>query len=155
MPEREMFPDAENPRKFRIDADAGETAIEILLPDQLPAGRLPTQYKIVKKDIPGEVRSITYNGKLVVWINNHGIRLRGVYEVITGGEKEDPFIEEVKGERFTYEVIVPGPAPEGYPTLVYFDGTDVRPANPTIDPEGYYHFNLDIGDPPDGWGGGG
>ena len=154
MPERDMPPQAENARRFRIDADPGETAIEILLPDPLPASRLPTQYRIVKKDIPEEVRRMTYRGKPVIWINNPGIRLRGKFGIKAGGNKEDPFIDEVEGEQFTYEVIVPGPAPEGHPTLVYFDGRDVRPANATADADGFYHFTLDIGDPPDGWGGG-
>jgi hypothetical protein len=155
MPEREMNPQAGNARRFRIDADPGETALEIILPDRLPGNRPPNQYKIVKKDIPAEARGKTYGGKTVVWINNHGIRLRGDLGVKAGGNKQDPFIDEVEGEQFNYEVIVPGPAPEGLPTLVYFDGRDVQPANATIDNVGSYHFPLDIGDPPTGWGGGG
>lgn len=155
MPEREMNPHAGNARRFRIDADAGETAIEINLPVALPRNRQPGHYKIVKKDIPDEARGKTYRGRAVLWINNFGIRLRGSFGVKRGGSKQDPFIEEVEGEQFSYEVTVPGPAPEGLPTLVYFDGTNVQPANATTDSDGNYHFNLDIGDPAAGWGGGG
>ena len=154
MPEREMNPQAGNARRFRIDADADETTLELILPDRLPKNRLPNQYKIVKKDISAEARGKTYRGKTVIWINNYGIRLRGNFGVKAGGNKQDPFIDEVEGEQFRYEVIVPGPAPDGLPTLVYFDGTDVQPANATIDNDGFYHFTLDIGDPADGWGGG-
>ena len=154
MPEREMNPSAGNARRFRIAAEAGETAIEINLPATLPRNRQPNHYRIVKKDIPEGAKGKTFRGKTVIWINNHGIRLKGNFGVRRGGNKQDPFIEEVEGEQFTYEVIVPGPAPEGYPTLVYFDGTDVQPANATVDSNGFYHFTLDIGDPPDGWGGG-
>jgi hypothetical protein len=153
MPEREMNPKAGNARSFRITADVGETAIDIILPDRLPKGRQPNQYRIVKKDIPEQARNKTYGGKPVKWINNYGIRLRGNFGVRAGGNKQDPFTDEVDGEQFSYEVIVPGPAPEGLPTLVYFDGTDVQPANATVDSDGFYHFSLDIGDPPDGWGG--
>jgi hypothetical protein len=158
MPEREMNPNVGNARRFRIAAEAGETAVEINLPVTLPRNRQPNHYKIVKKDIPDAAKGKTYgriNGKPaeVIWINNFGIRLRGNFGVRGGGNKQDPFIEEVDGEQFEYEVIVPGPAPEGYPTLVYFDGTDVQPAGATTDSEGNYHFNLDIGDPAAGWGG--
>jgi hypothetical protein len=153
MPEREMNPQAGNARRFRIDADAGETAIEIILPDQLPKGRGSNQYKIVKKDIPNEAKGKTYGGKTVIWINNHGIRLRGSFKTKKGDTKQDPFIDDVDEEQFTYEVIVPGPPPKGYSTLVYFDGTNVQPANATLQNDGFYHFTLDIGDPPDGWGG--
>jgi hypothetical protein len=154
MPEREMNPQAGNARRFRIDADANETALELILPDRLPGNRPPNQYKIVKKDIPAEAKGKTFRGKTVIWINNFGIRLRGKFVVRGGGNKQDPFFDEVEGEQFRYEVIVPGPAPEGLPTLVYFDGADVQPANATIDNDGFYHFTLDIGDPADGWGGG-
>ena len=154
MPEREMNPQAGNARRFRIAADADETAVDIVLPERLPKNRRPNNYRIVKKDIPGEVRGKTYRGKTVIWINNYGIRLRGNFGVKAGGNKQDPFIDEVDGEQFSYEVIVPGPAPEGYPTLVYFDGKDVQPANATVDSDGFYHFTLGIGDPPSGWGGG-
>lgn len=153
MAEREMNPQAGNARRFRIAADPGETAVEIILPDRLPKNRRPNQYKIVKKDIPEAARGKTYGGKTVIWINNYGIRLRGNFGVRAGGNKQDPFIDEVEGEQFSYEVIVPGPAPEGLPTLVYFDGTDIQPANATIDGSGNYHYNLDIGDPAAGWGG--
>jgi len=154
MPERDMNPQAGNARRFRIAADAGETINDIILPDRLPKNRQPNQYRIVKKDIPEQARNKIFRGKTVIWINNFGIRLRGNYEVKKGGTQQDPFIDEVDGEQFSYEVIVPGPAPEGYPTLVYFDGTDVQPANATVDRDGFYHFTLDIGDTPDGWGGG-
>jgi hypothetical protein len=153
MPEREMNPRSGNARRFRIDADAGETAVEIVLPDGLPRNRRPGKYKIVKKDIPDAAKNKTYGGKKVKWINNFGIRLKGNFGVKSGGNKQDPFIEEVQGERFTYEVIVPGPAPEGYPTLVYFDGTNVQPTGATPDSSGNYRFSLNIGDPPNGWGG--
>jgi len=153
MPEREMNPNAGNERRFRIAAEADETTIEINLPITLPNNRQPSHYKVVKKDIPNEVKGLSYNGKKVIWINNHGIRLRGNFGVKQGGNKQDPFIEEVEGEQFSYEVIVPGPAPEGHPTLVYYDGSAVQPAGATRDNEGNYHFNLNIGDPPDGWGG--
>ena len=153
MPERDMNAQAGNARRFRIAADAGETSIEIVLPDRLPNNRQPANYRVVKKDIPDEAKGKTYGGKTVKWINNHGIRLRGNFSVRGGGNKQDPFIDEVEGEQFNYEVIVPGPAPEGLPTLVYFDGTNVQPANATVDSEGDYHFTLNIGDPPDGWGG--
>ena len=154
MPEREMNPHAGNARRFRIAAEVGETAVEIVLPEALPRGRRPEHYRVVKKDIPEEAKGKTYRGKTVMWINNHGIRLRGDFEVRGGGNKQDPFIEEVEGEQFTYEVIVPGPAPEGLPTLVYFDGTDAQPTGATTDSDGNYHFNLNIGDPATGWGGG-
>jgi len=153
MPEREMNPNAGNTRRFRIAADADETTIEINLPVTLPNNRQPGHYKVVKKDIPNEVKGLSYNGKKVIWINNHGIRLRGNFGVKQGGNKRDPFIEEVEGEQFSYEVIVPGPAPEGHPTLVYYNGSAVQPAGATRDSNGNYHFNLNIGDPPDGWGG--
>lgn len=154
MPEREMNPQPGNLRRFRIDADPGETVIEIQLPARLPNDRPINQYKIVKKDIPEEAKGRIYLEKTVKWINNFGIRLRGNFAIKAGGNKQDPFIDEVGGEQFRYEVIVPGPAPEGLPTLVYFDGTDVRPAGATIDAGGDYHFNIDIGDPASGWGGG-
>jgi hypothetical protein len=153
MPERDMNPQAGNARRFRIDADAGETAIDILLPDRLPGNRQPHHYRIVKKDIPEEAKGRTFRGKTVIWINNHGIRLRGNFAVRGGGNKQDPFIDEVEGEQFSHEVIVPGPAPDGYPTLVYFDGKEVQSAGATTDSAGFYHFNLNIGDPPTGWGG--
>jgi hypothetical protein len=153
MPERNMNPQAGNARRFSIAADAGETITDIILPTRLPKNRQPNQYRIVKKDIPEEAKGKTYRGKTVIWINNFGIRLRGSFGIKAGGSKQDPFIDEVEGEQFSYEVIVPGPAPEGYPTLVYFDGMDVQPANATVDGDGNYHFTLDIGDPPDGWGG--
>ena len=159
MPEREMNPrgnGAENSRRFTIAADTTEeTAIEIKLPDALPNGRGPDKYKIVKKDIPAAARNKSYGGKNVKWINNFGVRLKGNFNVRGGGSKDDPFIEEVDGEQFSYEVIVPGPAPADLPTLVYFDGTDVQPTNATIDSDGNYHYNLNIGDPASGWGGGG
>lgn len=154
MPEREMNPSAGNARRFRIDADAGETAIEILLPEQFPKGRGPGDYKIVKKDIPDRAKGKAYRGKTVIWINNYGIRLKGNFGVKRGGSKQDPYIDEVDGEQFNYEVIVPGPAPEGYPTLVYFDGTDVQPTGAQPDSNDVYKFTLNIGDPPSGWGGG-
>jgi hypothetical protein len=153
MAEREMPPQAGNARRFRIDADAGETAIEVNLPAELPNNRQPNHYKVVKKDIPDAARGKTYGGKTVIWINNHGIRLKGNFGVKGGGNKQDPFIEEVEGEQFNYEVVVPGPAPEGYPTLVYFDGADVQSANATVGDDGFYRFTLNLGDPPDGWGG--
>ena len=111
---------ARNARRFRIAAEVGETAIEINLPVTLPRNRQPNHYKIVKKDIPEKAKGKTYHGKTVIWINNHGIRLRGNFGVRGGGNKQDPFIEEVDGEQFTYEVIVPGPAPEGSPNLSLF-----------------------------------
>ena len=52
MSEREMNPNAGNARRFRIAAEAGETAVEINLPVSLPKNRQPHHYKIVKKDIP-------------------------------------------------------------------------------------------------------
>ena len=151
MPEREMNPRAGNARRFRIDADAGETAIEINLPRTLPKNRQPNNYRILKKDIPDAAKNLSYGGKKVKWINCFGIRLRGTF-----GTRNDPFIEEVSGEQFDYEVIVPSSSrPAGYETLVYFDGTNVQPANATTDSDGNYHYNLTIGDPPSGWGGGG
>ena len=154
MPEREMNPRAENARRFRIAADAGETTIEINLPRTLPKNRQPNHYRVVKKDIPDAAKNLIYGGKKVKWINNFGIRLRGNFGVKRGGNKQDPFFDEVEGEQFGYEVIVPGPAPEGLPTLVYFDGTNVQPAhNVTTNSDGNYLFNLNIGDPPTGWGG--
>jgi hypothetical protein len=153
MPERDMNPQAGNASRFSIAADAGETAIDIILPERLPGNKRPDQYRVVKKDIPEAARGKTYGGRTVIWINNYGIRLRGNFGVRAGGDKQDPFIDEVEGEQFSYEVIVPGPAPKDYPTLVYFDGTNVQPANATVDSNGFYHFTLDIGDPPAGWGG--
>jgi len=148
-PEREMNPRAGNARRFKIDADAGETAIDIQLPRTLPNGKRPNNYKVVKKDIPDAAKNKSFGGKKVKWINCFGVRVRGTF-----GNKNDPFIEEVSGEQFTYEVIVPGSSkPAGYETLVYFDGTNVQPANPSTDSDGNYHFNLNIGDPPNGWGG--
>jgi len=155
MPEREMNSRAENARRFGIAADAGETAVDIILPARLPNNRQPGEYKIVKKDIPAEAKGKTYGrikGKPaeVVWINCFGVRLRGSF-----GGKNDPFIEEVSEEQFEYEVIVPASSkPEGYTNLVYFDGKEVQPAkNVTEDSEGY-HFKLNLGDPPTGWGDG-
>lgn len=155
MPERDMNPQSENARRFRIAADAGETSIEIELPQTLPNGKQPGNYRIVKKDIPDAAKGKTYgqiNGQpaVVKWINCFGIRLRGTF-----GGKNNPFIEEVSGEQFEYEVIVPASSkPEGYTNLVYFDGENVQPAsNVTEDSEGY-HFKLNIGDPPTGWGDG-
>jgi hypothetical protein len=153
MAEREMNPQAGNPRRFTVLAEAGERAIDIVLPDRLPNNKQPAAYRVVKKDIPEAARGKTYGGKTVVWINNHGIRLRGNFPVRRGGNEQDPFYSDVDGEEFRHEVIVPGPPPEGYHTLVYFDGADVQPANATIDSDGFYHFMLDIGDPADGWGG--
>jgi hypothetical protein len=153
MPEREMNPRSGNARRFRIDADAGETAIEINLPAVLPKNRQPNNYKIVKKDIPQAARNKIYGGKKVKWINNFGIRLKGNVDVKQGGKKQDPFIDEVDGEQFSYEVIVPGPAPAGFPTLVYFDGTDVQPTGASADSDDNFRFSLNIGDPPMGWGG--
>lgn len=153
MPEREMNPHARNARRFTIAAEADETAIDIVLPERFPNSRQLNEYKIVKKDIPSTARGKTYGGKKVKWINNYGIRLKGSHGVKGGGNKQDPFIDDVDGEQFSYEVIVPGPAPEGLPTLVYFDGTDVQPANATKDSDDNYHYNLNIGDPPNGWGG--
>jgi hypothetical protein len=150
-----MNPQSENARRFRIAADAGETSIEIELPQILPNGKQPGNYRIVKKDIPDAAKGKTYgqiNGQpaVVKWINCFGIRLRGTF-----GGKNNPFIEEVSGEQFEYEVIVPTSSkPEGYTNLVYFDGENVQPArNVTEDSEGY-HFKLNIGDPPTGWGDG-
>jgi len=155
MPEREMNPRAGNARRFRIDADVNETAIEIEFPRTLPNGKQPGNYRVVKKDIPDAAKGKTYgqiNGKPaeVKWINNFGIRLRGSF-----GGKNNPFIEEVSGEQFEYEVIVPvSSKPDGYTNLVYFDGTNVQPVGiVTEDSEGY-HFKLNIGDPPTGWGDG-
>jgi len=155
VPERNMNARSGNARRFRIDADADadETAIEIELPETLPNGKQPGNYRIVKKDIPNAAKNLSYGGKKVKWINNFGIRLKGNFGVKEGGNKQDPFIEEVQGEQFSYEVIVPGPAPSGYTTLVYFDGINVQPANATTDSDGNYHYNLNIGDPPQGWGG--
>ena len=153
MPEREMNPKAENARSFRIDADAGETPVEIVLPDGLPRNRRPDKYKVVKKDIPAAAKNKTYGGKKIKWINNFGIRLKGNFGVKSGGNKQDPFMDEVHGERFTYEVTVPGPPPAGFTTLVYFDGTNIQPTGATPDSGGNYRFSLNIGDPPTGWGG--
>ena len=154
-PEREMNPRAGNARRFRIDADAGETAIEIKFPRTLPNGKQPSAYMVVKKDIPAAAIGKTYgeiDGQpaVVKWINCFGIRLRGTF-----GGKNNPFIDDVSGEQFEYEVVVPTSSkPEGYTNLVYFDGTNVQPArNVTEDSEGY-HFKLNIGDPPAGWGDG-
>ena len=154
MPERDMNSHTGNARRFSIAADQNETIVDIILPDRLPGNKQPNQYRIVKKDIPEEAKSKNFRGKPVIWINNYGIRLRGEHGVKAGGRKQDPFIDEVDGEQFTYEVIVPGPAPKDHPTLVYFDGTEIQPANATVDSNGFYHFTLDIGDPADGWGGG-
>jgi len=60
MPEREMNPQAGNERRFRIDADAGETALDIALPADLPNNRRPSNYKVVKKDIPDAARGKTF-----------------------------------------------------------------------------------------------
>lgn len=155
-PEREMPSQAENARRFRIDADTGETAIDIELPRTLPNGKRPSNYLVVKKDVPAAAIGKTFgqiNGQpaVVKWVNCFGVRLRGTFE-----GKSNPFIEEVSGEQFEYEVIVPaGSKPEGYTNLVYFDGTDVKLApNVTTDSAGDYHFKLNIGDPPTGWGDG-
>jgi len=147
-PEREMNPRAGNARRFRIDADAGETAIEIELPTTLPNGKQPRNYKVVKKDVPDAAKNLNYRGKKVKWVNCFGIRLRDA-------NRNNPFIEEVNGEQFDYDVIVPTDSkPEGYETLVYFDGTNVQPVpNVTTESDGF-HFKLNIGDPPSGWGGG-
>jgi hypothetical protein len=153
MPEREMNPNAGNARRFRIAADAGETAVDLMLPTTFPKNRQPGHYKIVKKDIPDTVRSEPYRNKSVKWINNYGIRLRGNFGVKGGGTKQEPFIDEVNGEQFSYDVVVPGPAPDGFPTLVYWDGAKVQPASVTME-NGNYRFSLNIGDPPTGWGGG-
>lgn len=153
MPERTMNPQAGNPRRFRIDADAGETNVDIVLPDGLPRNRRPDKYKIVKKDIPAEAKDKLFGGKKVKWINNFGIRLKGSFGVKSGGNKQDPFMDEVNGERFTYEVIVPSPPPAGFASLVYFDGANVQPTGATPDSSGNYRFSLNIGDPPTGWGG--
>jgi len=148
-PEREMNSRADNARRFRINADTGETVIEIELPETLPNGRQPASYLVVKKDVPAAALNQSYGGKKVIWINCFGVRLRDA-------NRNNPFIEEVSGEQFEYEVIVPAASkPEGYETLVYFDGTNVQPApNPALDNE-EYHFKLNIGDPAAGWGGGG
>jgi hypothetical protein len=148
-PEREMNSRADNARRFRINADTGETAIEIELPETLPNGRQPASYLVVKKDVPTAALNQSYRGKKVIWINCFGVRLRDA-------NRNNPFIEEVSGEQFEYEVIVPAASkPEGYETLVYFDGTNVQPApNPSLD-NNEYHFKLNIGDPAAGWGGGG
>ena len=128
-PEREMNPRAGNARRFRIDADAGETAIEIKFPRTLPNGKQPSAYMVVKKDIPAAAIGKTYgeiDGQpaVVKWINCFGIRLRGTF-----GGKNNPFIDDVSGEQFEYEVVVPTSSkPEGYTNLVYFDGTNVQPA---------------------------
>jgi len=148
-PEREMNPRADNARRFRISADADETAIEIELPRTLPNGRQPSNYLVVKKDVPAAALNQSYGGKKVKWVNCFGVRLRDA-------NRNNPFIEEVNGEQFEYEVIVPAASkPEGYETLVYFDGTNVQPAaNVTVDSDGH-HFKVNIGDPAAGWGGGG
>jgi hypothetical protein len=143
-------------RRFTIAADAnkGETSVDIKFPSALPNNRKPRDYKVVKKDIPDKAKNKSYGGKKVKWFNNFGIRIKGNLKVKNGGNKQDPFFDEVEGEQFTYEVIVPGSSkPSGYNTLVYFDGTNVQPANPSTDSDGNYHFNLNIGDPPNGWGG--
>lgn len=160
MPETEMPPQAndnsERSRRFTITATGDETAIEIRLPRDLPNGRQPSAYMVVKKDIPAGAIGKTYgeiDGQpaVVRWVNCFGVRLRGTF-----GGKNNPFIEDVSGEKFEYEVVVPASSkPQGYTNLVYFDGTDVKPApNVTTDSAGDYHFKLDIGDPPTGWGDG-
>ncbi len=147
-PEREMNPHAGNARRFRINADEGETAIDIELPRTLPNGKQPSNYLVIKKDIPATALNLNYGGKKVKWVNCFGIRLRDA-------NRNNPFIEKVSGEQFDYEVIVPtNSKPQGYETLVYFDGTNVQPApNVTTENDGF-HFKLNIGDPPSGWGGG-
>ena len=155
MPERDMNPQSENPRRFRIAADEGETSIEIEFPTTLPNGKQPGNYRVVKKDIPDAAKNLSYRGKKIKWINNFGIRLKGNFGVKGGGSKQDPFFDEVEGEEFNYQVIVPSSSkPAGYETLVYFDGTNVQPADPTTDDNNNYIFSLSIGDPPTGWGGG-
>jgi hypothetical protein len=156
VPEREMNPhgvEPEKSRKFTIAADAGETAIDIELPETLPKNKKPKDYKIVKKDVPQAAKDKSYGGKKVKWINNYGIRIKGNLKVKKGGNKQDPFIDEVAGEQFSYNVTVPGPPPAGFTTLVYFDGTNVQPTGATPDSGGNYRFSLNIGDPPTGWGG--
>ena len=141
MPERDMNPQSENARRFRIAADAGETSIEIEFPTTLPNGKQPGNYRVVKKDIPDAAKNLSYGGKKVKWINNFGIRLKGNFGVKAGGSKQDPFFEEVEGEQFNYQVIVPASSkPTGYETLVYFDGTTVQPANPTTDDNDNFIF---------------
>ena len=145
-PEREMNSQAGNARRFRIDADTGETAIDIEFPETLPNGKQPNNYKVVKKDIPDAAKGLSYGGKEVKWINCFGIRVRNP-------NSNNPFIEDA-GEQFSYVVIVPASSkPAGYNTLVYFDGTNVQPANPSTDSDGNFRFSLNIGDPPNGWGG--
>lgn len=158
-PEQEMPPQANDnsarSRRFTITARDDETAIEIRFPSDLPNGKQPSAYMVVKKDIPAAAIGKAYgtiDGKpaVVKWVNCFGVRLRGTF-----GGKNNPFIEEVSGEQFEYEVIVPTKSkPEGYTNLVYFDGTNVQPApNVTTESDGY-HFKLNIGDPPTGWGDG-
>lgn len=143
MPERTIQANPGNARKFTIPADSGQTAFDIILPNN----KTPGNYKVVKKDIPSTAQGKMFKKKKVKWINNFGIRLSKV--------SNNPFIEEVPGEAFDYEVVVPGPAPAGFSTLVYFDGAKPVDALATIDGNGNYHVTLNIGDPAMGWGGGG
>ena len=149
MPELPVQAQAENPRKFTVPAGAGQTALDITLPND----KQPANYRVVKKDIPTEAQGKQFKGKTVKWINNFGVRLLGQHQTKKGKKKTDPFFEEVEGETFSYNVVVPGPTPEGYKSLVYFDGAKPTDTGATTDADGNYHFTLSIGDPAVGWGG--
>lgn len=149
MPELPVQANAGNARRFTIPANDKETTIDVILPND----KEPGNYIIVKKDIPSEAKGQKFRGATVKWLNNFGVRLKGKFKTKKNVEADNPFIEEVDGQAFSYQVVVPGPAPEGYSTVVYFDGKDVQLGASAPDSDGNYRFSLDIGDPAAGWGG--
>ena len=149
MPELPVQANANNARKFTIPADRGQTALDVVL----PKNKQPGKYKVVKKDVPTEAQGKKFKGKKVKWINNFGVRLLGKHKTKKGKDETDPYFEEVDGETFSYNVVVPGPAPSGYDSLVYFDGSNPVDAGAKVDNDGNFKFSLSIGDPAVGWGG--
>ena len=149
MPEQIVPAHAQNERRFTIPPGANETALDVVLPNN----KQPGNYKVVKKDVPAAAQGKQFRGKPVKWINNFGVRLKGRFRTKRNTDEDDPFIEDVEGQSFDYDVVVPGPAPEGYSSVVYFDGNDVQLGAAALDSDGFYRFSINIGDPPTGWGG--
>jgi len=131
--------------------ESNRPALEIIL----PPGKDPTNYKIAQKNIPQSLinAKLTHKGKEIKWFNNFGVRLKGKFRTSDGVDEDDPFIEKVPGQAFSYTVTVPAnAAPAGYNSVVWYDGENVQ-VGASSPSGGKYSFQVNIGDPPTGWGG--
>lgn len=126
----------ENPVKFVIPIDP-----DLLpdFPDQEEIALILTEktamtLDVYQKDLTGELKGLEFEGKVVHWLNNFGMKKKGSkeFEPIV-----DPYIIEMN-------------AIDGA-VYVYYDGKKVLELPNTKSEMGKVTATLNLGDPPAGW----